>query len=141
MTPGSAIQVNVGCMPAGGAPQTGGFNGGANAGDAGGSSGAHLGAYNGGGGASDIRIGDCAATLNCTNAARVVVAGGAVVAKLAPAKRTEVVRAARHSGRRRQRPLDRSWRSRQGRLCVRRWCWRQDGRVQRRDQRLGRHRR
>lgn len=76
VTPGSAIQVNVGCMPAGGAPQTGGFNGGANAGDAGGSSGAHLGAYNGGGGASDIRIGDCAATLNCTNAARVVVAGG-----------------------------------------------------------------
>ncbi|HAM23002.1 MAG TPA: hypothetical protein DCQ04_12170, partial [Actinobacteria bacterium] len=76
VTPGSTLQVNVGCTPAGGSPQTGGFNGGANAGQAGGSSGNHLGAYNGGGGASDIRIGDCAATLNCPATARVVVAGG-----------------------------------------------------------------
>ena len=76
VTPGSTIQVNVGCEPASGTPQTGGFNGGANAGAAGGSSGTHLGAYFGGGGASDIRIGDCAATLSCTAADRVVVAGG-----------------------------------------------------------------
>lgn len=76
VTPGSAIQVNVGCAPDGGTAQTGGFNGGANAGAAGGSTGTHLGAYFGGGGASDIRIGDCAATLSCTTSARVVVAGG-----------------------------------------------------------------
>lgn len=76
VTPGSTIQVNVGCTPDVNTPQTGGYNGGANAGTAGGSTGTHLGAYNGGGGASDIRIGDCAATLSCTTSSRVVVAGG-----------------------------------------------------------------
>lgn len=64
------IYVNVGCSPTEDAPGVGGFNGGGNAGDPGSSTGGHLGAFHGGGGATDIRIGD-----NLVSD-RVFVAGG-----------------------------------------------------------------
>lgn len=60
VTPGQVLQLNVGGL---GQTFSGGFNGGGKYGG-------------GGGGASDIRVGDCAITLNCGNATRHAVAGG-----------------------------------------------------------------
>lgn len=74
--PGSTIQVNVGCEGKGSGTGVGGFNGGADAGAKKSSTGAHLGAFTGGGGATDLRIGDCATTGTCGVSARVLVAGG-----------------------------------------------------------------
>lgn len=76
VAPGSTIQVNVGCKGGGTDSGAGGYNGGADAGNKYGSTGSHLSAFTGGGGASDIRIGDCAITSNCGLDARVLVAGG-----------------------------------------------------------------
>ena len=70
LTPGAVLQINVGGRGADenivvGHLSAGGWNGGANGFDNG-----------GGGGATDIRVGACAATLSCGLAARLIVAGG-----------------------------------------------------------------
>ncbi len=70
VTPGQILQITAGGTGAIGA---GGFNGGGQPG-APGSGG--VGVNYGGGGASDIRTGACAATLSCGLASRVVTAGG-----------------------------------------------------------------
>ncbi|MFZ4585134.1 MAG: glycine-rich protein [Acidimicrobiia bacterium] len=71
VTPGSSLQIHVGGLPD--ASGSGGWNGGASAGTS-----AQPGdpLPGGGGGASDIRAGACAATLSCDFPARKVVAGG-----------------------------------------------------------------
>ncbi len=69
VTPSSTVQINVGVQ---GTDSDGGWNGGGapGSGEVGGSG------QQGGGGASDIRIGDCAALMTCGNSDRVVIAGG-----------------------------------------------------------------
>lgn len=67
--PGDVLQLDIGGA---GAAGRGGWNGGGNPGDVGG---ADVGQNFGGGGASDVRVGSCAATLSCTSADAAIVAG------------------------------------------------------------------
>ncbi|MFC4046898.1 fibronectin type III domain-containing protein [Dactylosporangium siamense] len=79
VTPGEVLQVNVGGQGddytnAGSAAATAGWNGG---GRSGALQTSGFGTdQTGGGGASDVRAGSCAATSSCTDGARVLVAGG-----------------------------------------------------------------